>query len=250
MPERAGTGRAILPGGREWDVRPNAVPYPEIDSAEDQIMLWIGRKRSGKSRAAGEVTWQWPTDRIVMDISRDFPVPADVEVTRLPSEPPFELPARRRRDVPETFLWQPDLSRATLHDDIDRIFGLAVHSPRRVLVVVDEAGVAFQLHKIGPNGTTIVHQNRHFGCSLAACFPRPRNIEPLLLSQADRFHMFDVPNRKDVEHLAGHAGLPMPVLEKASRTVLNRGDYWSLCVVQQPKSLKGLYACPPLPLSE
>lgn len=234
----------------EWDVRAGAVPYPEIDSSLDQILLWIGRKRSGKSRGAAEVAWQWPTDRIIMDISRDFPLPPELDVTHLPADPPFELPARRRRDVPETFLWQPDLRRGTLHDDIDRIFGLAVNCERRVLVVVDEAGVAFQLYKIGPHGTTVVHQNRHFGVSLDACFPRPRNIEPLLLSQCDRMHLFDIPNRADLKHIADHAGLRLADLEKACKQVLRRGPFWSLCVVQQPEELRGLYACPPIPLSE
>lgn len=235
----------------EWDIPAGAVAYPEIDPSMDQIMLWIGRKRSGKSRAAAEVARQWPTDVLIMDISMDFPLPTDAEVTRLPSDPPFELPARKRREVRETFVWQPDLRRGTLHDDIDRVFGLALEPrERRVLVVVDEAGIAFRLHKVGPNGATILQQNRHFGASLAACLPRPRNVDPLLIAQADRFGMFDIPNPADLDHLAAHAGVRAADLEIASKQVLRRGPWWSLLMVQQPETLRGLYACPPLPLTE
>src|SRR5438445_3278512 len=144
-----------------WDVREDAVPYPPLDTGFYQILLMIGRKGTGKSVTGRAFMEQVPADvdRLVMDINADMEL-SELDPIRLPSEPPYELPPRRRREVPETFWWQPDPRRGSFRDDLDRMIGLALYpKERKMLILCDEAGVMFQVHQVGPNGTTAIHQS-------------------------------------------------------------------------------------------
>lgn len=235
-----------------WDVPEHAVPYPEIDTSEDQILLWIGTKGSGKSVGAGAVMRQWPddTDRLVLDINADMDL-SDCDPVRLPAEPPYELPPRRRKEVAETFWWQPDPRNGNLYDDIDRMIGIALYpKERRVMLVADEAGVVWRVHKVGPNGTTAIHQNRHHRMPILAAMPRSMEVAPLLLSQADRITMHRIPNPDDVERIAKFGGIKPVLLKRELEATELRGDFWGLLWVAQPREQRGLYRLPPLPLGD
>lgn len=234
-----------------WEVREGTEPYPDLDTSFEQVLLFIGRKGTGKSLFAGAVMRQWPadTDRLVMDINADMDL-SDLDPIRLPSDPPLLLPPRRRRDVAETYWWQPDPSRGSFRDDVDRVVSLALFpKERRVLLDVDEAGVVFKVQQTGPHGTTAVHQGRHHHVPLLACMPRPKTVEPLLLTQADRIHMWDVPNPADRKHIADFAGIPLGKLSTALDETRRRGPHWALLFVAQPSSQRGFYRLPPLPLA-
>lgn len=233
-----------------WEIAEHAVPYPEIDGSRDQILLFIGRKGTGKSVTGDEIMKQWPpdADRLVMDINGDMDLSA-LDPVNLPSDPPYELPPRRRRELPEYFVWRPDPSRGSFREDVDRVLGLALYPrERRVLVKADEAGVIFEVHQVGPHGTTMIHQNRHHKVPLIGCMPRSKTVAPLLLSQADRIRMWDIPNPEDVKRIGDYAGIPPAVLVRELAETRRRGPHWSLEFIADP-DLRGLYRLPPLPLS-
>lgn len=232
------------------EIAPDEVWYPELDDSRDQIALFVGRKGSGKSKAAREFFRQWPgVDKLVVDVNKDADPGDDLAPTVLPVEVPHELPERRHPDVPETYRWMASPLRDTFRADLDRVLGLALHPQlRRILLWVDEAGVVFKVQQVGRAGRTLLHQNRHYHASMLLCCPRPIDIDPLCISQADRIHMWDVPNPRDRQRIADNIGYPPRVVDEALRYVAEQGKHWSLLYVADPDT-RGLYAVPPLPLT-
>lgn len=235
-----------------WDLPEGKHPFPLIDTEEDLILVFVGRKKSGKSAAAREVFRQWPdTDRLLIDINADCDPGADLDPIRLPADPPLELPPRRRKDAPDTYWWQANAKSPTFRDDLDRAIGLALYpKERRVLIWVDEAGVLFKVHQCGPNSTAALHQNRHYRVPLLLCMPRPKVIDPLCISQADRIQAFDVPSPGDRRWIAENAGIPPVAYDREYLKTKERGQYWSTLYINDgDKDVHGLYRVPPMPLT-
>jgi hypothetical protein len=215
-------------------------------------MLFVGRKGSGKSEAAKHIFRWWPgLDKLVLDINHDIDLGDDMDVQHLPSEPPLELPERRKREVPEVYHWAPDPRRGSMRDDIDRAIGLCLFpKDRRVLKWTDEAGVAYKVHESGPNGTTVQNQNRHYKAPQLFCCPRPKNIETLVLSQSDRIFMWDVPSPGDRQRLADNMGVPPRDLDRElARREHEMPQFSYLMFMAGPPDQRGLYLCPPMPLT-
>jgi len=203
-------------------------PYPAIDPTKNQILLYVGRKGSGKSVAAREHFRHWPlADRLVIDVNGDADPGDDLEPTVLRG-PLLQLPPRKDPRIPEVYRWIADPQAATFAEDIDKALG-AVLFPRdrHVLVWVDEMGEAFPAGRTGPNGRTLLHQSRHFNASAILCGPRPKGIDPLCLAQADRVTMFDVPSPLDRQRLAEGIGIAAARLDQVLRETRRRGDWWS-----------------------
>lgn len=230
----------------------DGVAFPPIDADEESIFLFVGRKNSGKSAAAREIFRWWPgVDKLIIDVNRDVDAGDDLDVQRLPDEPPLELPERRHRDVPEIFQWSPNPARGSFRDDIDRALGLALFPKERpVLEWVDEAGVVFKLQQCGPNGDTTLHQNRHYNVPLLQCCPRPKMIETLCLSQSDRVFMWDVPSPLDRQRLADNLGVPPRDLDRElKRRETEMPPYSSLMWMGGTPDVRGLYLIPPFELT-
>lgn len=202
--------------------------YPAIDPTKNQILAFFGRKGSGKSAAAREHFRHWPdTDRLIIDINGDADPGDDLDVITLRG-PLVQLPPRRDPKVPEVYRWIADPQAASFYEDIDKAIGAALYPrERKVLVWVDETGEVFPANRTGPNGRVFLHQSRHFNASGLFCGPRPKGVDPLVLAQADRVIMFDVPSPLDRQRLAETIGIPAVVLSSEMDTTKRRGPHWS-----------------------
>lgn len=228
------------------------IPYPDVDADQDLIFFFVGRKGSGKSQAAREHFRWWPgVDKLIIDANHDVEPGEDLAEQWLPSDPPLSLPERRQRDEPEVYHWSPDPQRGSFYDDCDRAMGLGLYpKDRRVLEWIDEAGKCLKVHQAGPNGTTLLNQNRHFGCPLLLCGPRSIDIEVLAISQADRIFMFDVPSPRDRQRLADNMGIPPRELERElKRRDEEMPQFSSLMFMAGPPDQRGLYLIPPFQIT-
>lgn len=223
------------------------VPYPVIDPAVNQIILAVGRKGSGKSAAAREHFRAWPTvDRLVVDVNGDADPGEDVDAQLLHGSV-TQLPERRHPDRPETYRWIADPQKATFAEEIDHALGAGLYPrARKVCMWVDEAGEAFPAGRLGPNARVWLHQSRHFNASGILCCPRPKGIDPLCLSQADRVLMFDVPHPLDRQRLAEGMGIRPAILDRELDETRRRGDHWSTMYLA---SEHRLYRIPPFELT-
>jgi hypothetical protein len=222
-------------------------PYPVIDPTANQIVLAVGRKGSGKSAAAREHFRAWPgIDRLGIDINGDADPGDDLGATILRG-PVVQLPARDDDQVPQTWRWIADPASPHFAEDVDKVIGAALYPRARpVLMWVDEAGEVFPAGRLGPNARTWLHQSRHFNASGVLCCPRPKGIDPLCLSQADRVLMFDVPHPLDRARLAEGMGIRPAVLDREMDETRRRGDHWSTLYIAAEHRL---YRVPPFELT-
>lgn len=214
----------------------------------NQLMLVIGRKGSGKSVFARETFREWPyVDKLVIDPTGDADPGDDLGTITLRGKPPEQLPAPKRRGEFVVARWIADPSSSTYREDLDRALGAALYPKnRRVVVWVDEAGEVFPANRTGPNARTLLQQSRHWYTSAVLCCPRPINIDPLCLAQADRVVMYDLPHPRDRERVAAAIGIPPVVLAGHLDDVRARGAHWYLLYDARAHEL---FVCPPLPMS-
>jgi hypothetical protein len=222
-------------------------PYPVIDPQQNQILLFVGRKGSGKSAAAREHFRAWPgADRLIIDVNGDADPGDDLDAIPLRGSV-LQLPPRRDERVPEVYRWIADPQADSFAEDIDKALGAALFPrERKVVVWVDEAGEAFPANRTGPNGRTLLHQSRHFNCSAVLCCPRPKGIDPLCLAQADRVTMFDVPSPLDRQRLADGIGISPARLDEVLKETRRRGPHWSTMYHAHEHQL---YRIPPFELT-
>jgi len=222
-------------------------PYPAIDPTRNQILLFVGRKGSGKSAAAREHFRAWPgADRLIIDVNGDADPGEDVDALALRG-PLLQLPERRDQRTPEVFRWIADPQADSFAEDIDKALGAGLFPrDRKVVIWVDEAGEAFPANRTGPNGRTLLHQSRHFNASAVLCCPRPKGIDPLCLAQADRVVMFDVPSPLDRQRLADGIGISPSKLDEVLRETRRRGPHWSTLYDAHEHQL---YRVPPFELT-
>ncbi|MEV4557796.1 hypothetical protein AB0K51_12440 [Kitasatospora sp. NPDC049285] len=223
-------------------------PYPVIDPSANQIIVAVGRKGSGKSAAAREHFRGWPaTDRYVIDINGSADPGDDQDVIVLRGQPPHELPPRQDPAVPVTVRWIADPAADTFEDDVDRALAAALYpKDRRVLVWVDEMGEVFKAGRTGRNGRLLLHQSRHHKTSALLCGPRPKGVDPLVMAQADRVLMFDLPNTLDVARIAENIGIAPGKLAAVLNETARRGAHWSTLYVAEEHRL---YRVPPFQLT-
>lgn len=244
------------------------VEFPPIDPTSNQLILCVGRKKSGKSQWAREAFRGWPgVDRLVIDPTGD----ADPGSPRRPGQPeswkddlntqtwrelPTALPERQKVHVPGqgdvrvpgVYRWIPNPMSKTYTDDLDRGIGLALFTQprdRRVLLWADEAADAFPAASDRPYARTLLMQSRHWHTSALICCPRPMNIDPLVLAQADRVVMFDVPGVADRKRLSDVIGVPHAQLVALLNEIKSLPFHYVMYVVDD----NSLYVCPPIPLT-
>jgi hypothetical protein len=222
-------------------------PYPVIDPSRNQILLFVGRKGSGKSAAAREHFRGWPgADRLVIDINGDADPGDDMNATVLRG-PLVQLPPRQDEKVPETYRWIADPQHESFYEDVDKALGAGLYPrARHVVMWLDEAGEGLRAGRTGPNGRTWLHQSRHFNASGILCCPRPKGIDPLALSQADRVLMFDVPHPLDRARLAEGIGIEPARLDEVMDETRRRGKHWSTLYLAEEHRL---YRVPPFQLT-
>lgn len=193
-----------------------------LDLTTARICVFVGKKRSGKSVAALLLFRTYPGDRLVIDVAGDDgPMPtktnplggdgiADpvIEIRGTVDDLPAKWPEHLRDGKkPMTIRYVPDPGSPTFLDDIDHMVGIAF-TKGNVCVLVHEAGVWVKANQTRPHSRRLLMHNRHAGVTLLACMPRPKDVDLLLLGQADLVYTFDVPQRADRMRIAETIGWP------------------------------------------
>lgn len=185
-----------------------------IDPDKGAHVLIVGRRGSGKSYLARRLFDTYPYDSLVLDITgdlwRDFVADGtkddpDLVLTRLTAPMPARLPEPDDEGRRQIFVLGPDMGDAGALDDVDRCIGLALRRGR-MLVWMDEIGVICPIGRTGPNMRRYLHHGRHHEMTGLACGPRPIDIDPLVLSQADHVFCFPLANPADRRRVADSIG--------------------------------------------
>lgn len=194
-------------------VEPEPSEPSELDPRRATLILLVGRKGSGKSVAARLLYSSYPFDKLAIDVNGDAePGPDAVRLTgQLPSKFPTSDDG-----APRNLHYLADPGSATYRDDLDRAVALGLFpQDRYCLVWIDETGEVTTGHATPAHLRRLLMGARHYNCSALMCCPRPLNIDPLCISQADRIYIYDVPNPRDRDNLAGHMGYPIRRLNDA-----------------------------------
>jgi hypothetical protein len=176
----------------------------QVDPSRSTFVTIFGRKGSGKSVLARRFWSTWPYDRLAIDPHNDL---ADDETTRLIHDPlPLRLPGPVGDQERASLRYVPDMGSANHQDDMDRAVGLAFNH-RRTLLWIDEVGDLTSANRTPPYMRRALHAGRHRDLSMLMCMPRPIDIDPLVISQADQIFFFHMPHTRDRERAAGTIGV-------------------------------------------
>jgi hypothetical protein len=179
----------------------------DLDQGQPGWLTCVGRKGSGKSYLAQRFFDGWEGDKLVIDPTGDVVVadidgkPAETLSLPLPASWPT-----RGDGKPSTLRFVPDVGADTWLDDMDRAVGLAFNRGR-CLLWIDEVGELTRATYTPPNMRRLLRQFRHRKMWVLACDPRPVDISPLVISQADYIGIFDLPHPRDRERCAAVMGM-------------------------------------------
>jgi hypothetical protein len=220
-----------------------ATPWAPIDIAHNQVIASFGRKGEGKSALANMLYRNWPgIDRLVIDVSGDD---RPWERSKHITEAPTKMPAREDPDVPVDLWYVANPASPTYRDDLDRALRCVLYPrDRKTLVCIHEVGEVMPAGQTPGNGRLLLQQGRHFNVSTILCGPRPIDIEPLALQQADEVFLYDLPNPNDRRRIAETIGFPPKVIDEAVEQLRAKGSHWFLRYRRRGHEL---VLCPPLP---
>lgn len=200
-----------------------------IDPAKGGHIFISGKKGQGKSVLARRLFDSYPYDRLVLDVTGDLT--ADFRRDGLPFKKltPDAMPLSFPRD-PEgarsTVVLAPDMgSEGEAMEQMDRALGLALDN-RRTLVWVDEVGALTRVGKTPPNLRRALHHGRHRQLFLLLCGPRPIDVDPLCISQADCVATFKTPNPRDRARIAENIGWPPAKFDQAVHALGTHEYLW------------------------
>lgn len=213
-----------------------------LDPTQSSLILLVGRKGSGKSVIARNLYRSYPFDKLAIDVNGDAEPGVDAELIRAPL-PRFPIDADGRA---RNLHYRVDPGSATYRDDLDRAIGMALYpADLPCMVWLDEIGEVTTGNTTPPHLRRLLMQSRHHGpCSALMCGPRPKDINPLCVSQADRIYIFDLPNPMDRQRLAENMGYPPARLNAELEETLRRGKYWHL---MYDAAAHTMFRMPPVP---
>ncbi|MGH3414905.1 MAG: hypothetical protein ACRDVE_18110 [Actinocrinis sp.] len=189
-----------------------------FDPDRGEFLFISGRKGSGKSVAAGRFFDAFPYDRLIIDPTGDVSAgltERGVQYARLTEPMPVHFPRSAESDqVPVTAVYVPDMGSPDAEDEMDRALGLGLRN-QRTCVWIDEIGTLTRNGKTPPNLRRALHHGRHSQLTLVMCGPRPKDIDPLCVSQADHVFTFDTPNPMDRKRIAENIGWPPAMFDQA-----------------------------------
>jgi hypothetical protein len=188
----------------------------------------------------------WRYDKLSIDVNGDAEPGENAEPLRDLST---SFPVKHELIGPppaRNLHYRADPGSPTYRQDLDKAVGMALRpSDRKVLLWLDEVGEVSQVNRTQPNLRRLLMQSRHYGpVSALLAGPRPMNIDPLCVSQADHIYIYNLPNPKDRQRLAENMGYPPDELEEAWVRNRARGPH-AFLFWHAPSST--LLECPPLP---
>jgi len=214
-----------------------------FDPDKGAFFFMSGRKGSGKSVLARRVFDSYPYDKLVIDPTRDIRQDLrdeDVQFVEL-TEP---MPTRFPKDPdgkPVTAVFVPDMGSPTAVDEMDRALGLCLRNGPSCCWI-DEIGVMSQPGRTPPNLRRALHHGRHDKLTLIMAGPRPKDIDPLCIAQADERMTFDTPLPMDRQRIAQNIGWPEKDFDQA---VFNLGEFEYLWHHQDDHTLTHMPKLPP-----
>lgn len=216
---------------------------PPIDAQRPQLILVVGRKGSGKSVVARQLFTDWPHDKVAVDVNGDADPGEGAKKITVPL--PTRMPPPRDDGRPNVLHFRADPGDPSYREHLDQAAGLALNpSTRPGLVWFDEWAEVGRPGQIGPHVHRLLMQSRHHLASALMCCPRPMNIDPLSVSQADYVYIFDIPNPRDRERLADNIGVAPKALMQELDITGRRGKHWHM---RWDAREHELIRCPPLP---
>lgn len=184
-----------------------------LDPDRSAFIACFGRKGTGKSTLAESFWDSYPYDRLLIDATGDASRGHDYEPLGDPeSWPPDD------DDIRQTYVLVPNRLDPACLDEVDRAIGVA-YDHHKTLVWIDEIGEVAPANRTRPHMDMALHQGRHVDLSLLMCGPRPVNLDPLVLSQADWVFMFDIPHPLDIDRLAASLGIDRAELTAVIRNL-------------------------------
>lgn len=186
-----------------------------LDTSKGMILVFQGKKRSGKSVLALYWFMSFPGDKAVIDIAGDDGPqgPGVIEIRGTVEDLPRSWPEHLRpaKGVPMILRYVPDPKSPTFLEDIDAFLGMVyAHSSKEhpVMVLIHEMGVAAKAGRTKPHTRAALMHNRHHGLNELLCMPRSMDVEPLVLAQADLVYTFEMPSQADRDRTAETIGWP------------------------------------------
>jgi hypothetical protein len=210
----------------------------QLDARRPNWVTFVGRKGSGKSHLAQFFWDSYPLDRLVVDPTGDVD-PHDEKASDLETPLPTRWPGNVNGER-TTLRFPADPGSDTYLDDLDAAVGLAFNHGKSLLWI-DEVGELTNAHRTPPAMRRLLQQSRHRDLSILACGPRPIDINPLVLSQADYIAAFHTPNPRDRQRLADTMGLELKILDDAHNRLVEHGFLWWNAIERE------LLIMPPLP---
>jgi hypothetical protein len=217
------------------------VADPLIDPDKGSQIFATGRKGQGKSVLLRHLFDSFPYDRLVIDPTGD--VRADLTRDRMPftalTDP---LPVRLPVDLDgnsQTFVYVPDPGDPAYLDNIDRAIGLALLNGKTCLWI-DEVGEVTRSGVTPPNMRRALHHGRHKQLTLMLAGPRPIDVNPLCISQADHDFVFHLPNPADRKRVAENIGWPPKAFDAAVHDLGDHEFLWWCTKTQELTHLPAL----------
>lgn len=217
-----------------------------LDPQKGGQVFISGKKGQGKSVLARRLFDSYPYDRLVLDVTGDLT--DDFRRDGLPFKKLTgdALPIRWPKDPEEgrsTLVLAPDMGdEATAVDQMDRALGLALDNGP-ALVWCDEVGEFSRAGRTPPNLRRALHHGRHRKLFLLLCGPRPMDVDPLCISQADAVGTFRTPNPNDRKRIAENIGWPPKQFDAAVHALGNHEYLWW----ESSSDTEEILHMPPLP---
>jgi hypothetical protein len=209
----------------------------QLDPYKPAQIAVFGRKGSGKTELAFRIFDTYPFDRVAIDPNGDLKMPEDTVDLELPipSRWPGEKVAQAQGDKAkrQTLYFMPDFHEATYRDDMDRVLGMA-YSHGRCCVLFDEVHEGAPQNATPPHMRRQLRQGRHRKQTLIFATPRPMTIDPLVISNADRVYIFDLPSPADRKRVADNIGVTQSTIDAG---IAGLGEYEYLRFIFATKEL-------------
>jgi len=197
----------------------------KVSARRSVFQTILGRKGSGKSVLARRFWDTYPYDELVIDPHGEFTDP-DARTLHDDELGTNAWPAAREfgdRNRRVKLRYIPDMGSKSRTDNLDRAVGMAFNH-RRCHLLIDEIVLLTRANSTPPYMARALHMGRHRHLSLTMCGPRPVDVDPLVISQADYLYVFQLPHPLDRQRVAAVIGYP-PNAFDAAVAGLGRYEY-------------------------